>query len=41
MDVRSLQFEEGSFDSVIDKGTLDSILVIYIYIYIYIYIVWG
>jgi len=26
MDVRAMDFEAGSFDSVIDKGTLDSIL---------------
>jgi ubiquinone/menaquinone biosynthesis C-methylase UbiE len=26
MDVRSLQYDDGTFDAVIDKGTLDSIL---------------
>lgn len=26
MDVRSLEFSDGSFDSVVDKGTLDSVL---------------
>jgi len=26
MDVRAMEFENGSFDCVIDKGTLDSIL---------------
>lgn len=26
MDVRSLQYEDGTFDAVIDKGTLDSVL---------------
>ena len=26
MDVRSLQFQDGTFDAVVDKGTLDSIL---------------
>jgi hypothetical protein len=29
MDARALEFEDGSFDVVIDKATLDSILVIY------------
>jgi hypothetical protein len=28
MDVRAMDFETGSFDCVIDKGTLDSVLVI-------------
>ena len=28
MDMRAMEFEPGSFDCVIDKGTLDSILVI-------------
>ncbi len=27
MDVRAMEFPENSFDAVIDKGTLDSILV--------------
>jgi len=26
MDVRQLQYQDGSFDAVIDKGTFDSIL---------------
>jgi len=29
MDVRAMEFEKASFDCVIDKGTLDSILVNY------------
>jgi len=27
MDGRAMEFEDGSFDGVMDKGTLDSILV--------------
>ena len=27
MDVKDLKFEDSSFDCVIDKGTLDSVLV--------------
>ena len=27
MDARAMEFEDGSFDGVIDKATLDSILV--------------
>jgi hypothetical protein len=27
MDVRAMEFETGAFDCVVDKGTLDSILV--------------
>ena len=30
MDVRNMTFEKGSFDCVIDKGTLDSIFVRFI-----------
>mmetsp|Transcript_13627 Transcript_13627/g.13363 ORF Transcript_13627/g.13363 Transcript_13627/m.13363 type:complete len:84 (-) Transcript_13627:210-461(-) len=26
MDVRSLQYEEGTFDAVVDKGTIDCVL---------------
>jgi hypothetical protein len=26
MDCRSLQFEDGAFNSVVDKGTFDSLL---------------
>ena len=26
MDARSLQYEDGTFDAVVDKGTIDSIL---------------
>lgn len=29
-----MEFEDGSFDGVMDKGTLDSILVYLLYIYI-------
>ena len=27
MDIRAMEFETGSFDCVVDKGTLDSMLV--------------
>jgi hypothetical protein len=27
MDARAMEFEDGSFDGAIDKGTLDAILV--------------
>ena len=30
MDIMSSEFETGEFDCIIDKGTLDSILVIFI-----------
>lgn len=30
MDARAMEFEDGSFDGAIDKGTFDSILVILI-----------
>ena len=29
MDARAMEFEDGSFDVVVDKGTLDAILVIF------------
>ena len=29
MDVRAMDFPEGSFDAVIDKGTFDSVIVNY------------
>lgn len=28
MDARAMEFEDGSFDLAIDKGTLDAVLVI-------------
>lgn len=31
MDIRAMEFETGSFDCVIDKGTLDSVLVNFIH----------
>lgn len=30
MDVTEMEFQASEFDTVIDKGTLDSILVVYI-----------
>ena len=27
MDARAMEFEDGSFDAAIDKGTLDAVLV--------------
>ena len=35
MDVRAMDFPEGSFDAVIDKGTFDSVIVNYIIYYYY------
>ena len=33
MDARAMDFEDGSFECVIDKGTLDAVLVIHYYLY--------
>ena len=33
MDARAMDFEDGSFECVIDKGTLDAVLVINYYLY--------
>jgi hypothetical protein len=30
MDTRAMEFEDGSFDVAIDKGTLDALLVLYL-----------
>jgi len=38
MDVKKLEFEANSFDCIIDKGTLDSILVTHTIKYVYFFL---